>query len=82
MSSKCLFIGGPKDGQRQMVLDFHQQLECIDRNPDPDARRPKKKKFYRSELFGANKDRHRVFILDSMTIEDALKMLLDGYRKL
>lgn len=86
---ECLFIGGPNDGQWKQVdttqlfirtLKLPSLAESMgEKFPSP-MDRIVEEFTYRAELFGAEDERHQVYVLSSMTIKDAMRALLDGYK--
>lgn len=89
MNITALFIGGPKDGTRSMVED-RQFIRVLTpkpwipsvQNPPLDIAASAYDEFtYRAETLAAGDKRHRVYVIDSMTIEQAIVTLLEGYKK-
>jgi hypothetical protein len=89
MNTKTLFIGGPKDGTRSVVEDrqFIRVLTpkswtaSVQDSPTDVAVSPYNEFSYRVETLAAGEERHRVYVIDSMTIEQAIVALLEGYKK-
>jgi hypothetical protein len=78
-----LFIGGHADGKRLAVPDgvsvyryFHKPLSKVtpsEFGPEPET------VMYRAEKFQANNMVIKVFVEKSLTIEDALRMMVENY---
>lgn len=78
--SDFLFIGGPWDGIRQHVPDDRPYVRMMSLDILADTRSAREYA-YRMERMRTDKEDFNFYILDTMTISEAMAALLDGYRK-
>lgn len=81
MIYNALFIGGSRDGRRIPVADrafvrFPMSLCELDN----EGRRLMAQEGYRREILAGVDARFRIFVLETMTTDEAMRQLVEGYK--